>query len=269
MNKFIKPIFFLFLLFFFVKGHSQNLTFSELLNLSKMSYEDINEYLGNKDWRYITTYDGHEQNQKISTWAHNKKEEKASAWFTIILSNEVAYISKSIQYTTFNVKTFNSIKSKMKELGYKQEVSTLNNGDIVSLYTNKNVIIKLTSNPQNDEGVNRYMVYFENITFQNASKQTSLESKAKKKTEEKRIKDSTNAARRIIDSLNSLQPNVTSTLGVLVLRDKPSNISFVRMLIIPANTQVEILNENYGNYCLIKYEGKKGYATKVLLEKFQ
>ena len=50
MRKNIAYLFIVFSLLFANNVYSQKLTLDELFKLYPMSYEDINEYLGNKNW---------------------------------------------------------------------------------------------------------------------------------------------------------------------------------------------------------------------------
>lgn len=253
--------------------HGQNLTFGELIKIRSLSFEEINEYVSAKNWRFNSVDEEAYDTKKI-TWTYGYKssyEKKAKAWITYYTFDNKPNI---LVYQTSDIKVINSIKLNLRELKYVKTKSYTNNNRINSIYENLNykVLIETLSqeavNELNDDLMNN--IYVVTIQKKTTPKKpiTQLEIN---RLQARQAKLDSIEQQRWMDSMivvaeNKLEKNRIHTTGFASLRDKPSDYYGV-IVSVPANSVIEILDENFGEYYKVRYENYIGYLKKSVIEK--
>jgi len=150
-----------------------------------MSFEDANQYLGNRNWAFIALDEPVFGVKQIS-WAYGKNEDVAISWLSIYTNFNM---DKLIRYQTQNVKTINNLKRKLKESGFKNKETNFTENQVQSLYYNNSYELKLLSEPTEYDNTTKYI-----IEINRKPRKPSLSEI--KKAEEKRRLDSIEWARR-------------------------------------------------------------------------
>ena len=251
-------------------SRAQVLSYDELFRLRTKSFEDINEYLGNKNWRFTSVDDNYSDEKKI-TWAFNKQiNDKATAWLILTITKGSSNI---LTYKTANIKTINSFRLRLKDNGYVKTSSKVEEYGVFTEYENVNYIVSINSIPEEDTQVGFYVVRIEK-KIKPSKPMTELE---RKKAIERQIRidsiEMANFAKRWLDSMNLaiekenlIKKNRVYTSGFSSLRDKPGDY-FEVLTSIPANSVIEIIDENFGEFTKVKYENYVGYLPKNIIKK--
>jgi hypothetical protein len=188
---------------------SQNLTFNELITLRTKSFDEIDQFLGSRYWRFISIDESNFWTKTV-TWAYQKNDTKALAWFKLNLNS---FGSNNIIYQTSTTSTINNIKSKMKELGYKSSGTSINEDRVVTNYYNKDYNISLYSVPETDDNPSYYVIeIFKKIP----PPPPPTAAQKRRMAEERRIQDSIEAAEREADSLAAVEASLVPIEGTNV-----------------------------------------------------
>lgn len=134
------------LLFLFIShiSFSQQLTLNDLENIcNKSNWENVNQFLMNKNWEYYESEKGNSEKYSTITWSFEKSyDDKATAWF--YLYTYEGYPNK-ISYSVFNKPSYSAIQKSINSKGYKLENSEIEDNELISTYSNSKFILKITT----------------------------------------------------------------------------------------------------------------------------
>lgn len=138
----------LILLFITNFTFSQNLTFDELISFRKKQITEINDFMLTKGWSFNDTKT-YEDGSKSVFWSYNgQNHDSSNYWLTVYLNEE---LQDGIKYQTISSTTFNSIKLRIKQLGYKLTESRIEDKGLVSVYeTETNKVLLKTMSRESD-----------------------------------------------------------------------------------------------------------------------
>ncbi len=107
---------------------SQQLTLNDLENIcNKSNWENVNQFLMNKNWEYYESEKGNSEKYSTITWSYEKSyDDKASAWF--YLYTYEGYPNK-ISYSVFNQPSYSVIQKSLNSKGYKLENSEIEDNE--------------------------------------------------------------------------------------------------------------------------------------------
>lgn len=137
-----------FLLFSYLTlsiGEAQDITIKDLINIcGKDRWEDVNSFLVNKGWEFYDSRAGSSERYNTITWSYNKSQydDKATGWFYLYAYD--SYPSK-IEYTVFNKEDYNRIISNLASTGFTVINSQINDGSILSKYSNSSYILDIVT----------------------------------------------------------------------------------------------------------------------------
>lgn len=145
----------LLLLFISNISFSQQLTLNDLENIcNKSNWENVNQFLMNKNWEYYESEKGNSEKYSTITWSYEKSyDDKASAWF--YLYTYEGYPNK-INYSVFNKPSYSVIQKSLNSKGYKLENSEIEDNELISTYSNSKFILKITTEKREKDAYSNF-----------------------------------------------------------------------------------------------------------------
>lgn len=135
----MKAIFICLLVFFTISAKSQNITSTEFMKLSKMSFDAINSLLLKKGWRYY----GQSEKDDTTTvkwgflpsyYTNDNIADKASSWFIITAVRDTMQF---FSYQFGNKSIYNGFMNMVKLYGFKKVGGYMQKEMIVSFFESK------------------------------------------------------------------------------------------------------------------------------------
>lgn len=139
---------------------AQKLTLNDIENIcNKANWENVNQFLMNKNWEYYESEKGNSDKYSTITWSYNKSyDDKSEAWF--YLYTYEGYPNK-ISYSVFNKPSYVAIQKSLNSKGYKLDKSEIEDNELISTYSNRKFILKITTEKR-DKSKSSY--YDESLT---------------------------------------------------------------------------------------------------------
>lgn len=128
----------------------QSLSLSDIENIcSKSNWENVNQFLMNKNWEYYESEKGDTDKYSTITWSYNKSyNDVAEAWF--YLYTYEGFPSK-ISYSVFNKPSYTAIRNSLSSKGYKLKNSEIEDDELISIYTNSKYSLTITTQKREKE----------------------------------------------------------------------------------------------------------------------
>ncbi len=147
LKKGKKKKFFYALIFILISAlniNAQNLTLVDLQDiLNKSNWEEVNQFLLNKNWEYFSFKTEIITQLKTITWTYNKSNsDTPEAWLLVYVNNGIPI---KIDYSVSNTQPFTIIEKSMDANGYKQDNSKVEDDEVISKYSNSKFTIKITT----------------------------------------------------------------------------------------------------------------------------
>lgn len=125
-----------------ITSYSQNVTFEEVLKLSKFNLTKVEEYLGNKGWNYAGTSVDYGKEFVVFNYGKSAFSDAAQSF---ILYKEGPPDGRNILiFQLNNVQRYNSIVSRLGSLKFKYYDSKVENGKIIKGYLREGCILLVT-----------------------------------------------------------------------------------------------------------------------------
>lgn len=144
----------------FFNLNAQKLTLNDLENIcNKVNWENVNQFLMNKNWEYYESSKGDSDKYSTITWSFNKSyDDKASAWFYLFTFEG---FPNKVHYSVFNKPSYTIIQNALSSKGYKLQNSEIEDNELVSTYANSKFLIEITTEKREKDG---YSSFDESIT---------------------------------------------------------------------------------------------------------
>ncbi|WPO77187.1 hypothetical protein [Flavobacterium sp. KACC 22761] len=150
MKKFI---FLVLLLSYANNFYCQNLTLDELIALRKSDVAQVEEFVTQKNWTFLSANAPQYNEMASATFTYNKSatNDLAESFLTYAYSDTANRLN--LQFA--NKDQYNSYINRLKALGYDFIVSKVQNDAIVKLYLGKGLTIELTVSSKNENNSTR------------------------------------------------------------------------------------------------------------------
>ncbi|WP_324023730.1 hypothetical protein QSV08_12830 [Maribacter sp. BPC-D8] len=153
----------LLLLFMSQVTIAQSLSLSDIENIcSKSNWENVNQFLMNKNWEYYESEKGDTDKYSTITWSYNKNyNDAAEAWFYLFTYE--GFPSK-IRYSVFNKPSYTAIRNSLSAKGYKLKNSEIEDDELISTYTNSKYSLTITTQKrekENDFGADKSITAYD------------------------------------------------------------------------------------------------------------
>ncbi|WP_433812093.1 hypothetical protein [Flavobacterium johnsoniae] len=148
-----------FVFFGLTQTFSQNLSLDELISLRKKELSEIEEFLTNKNWSFLSAEEPEQDKLGLVTFAFDKSnyDDKAQSFLRYFYSDKSE--SKRIQIQVNKKEIYNSYLTKLKSLEYKIINSKIENGKIIKIYEGAKIIIEIRIATQK-EGLDNTKTYY-------------------------------------------------------------------------------------------------------------
>lgn len=127
---------------------AQDVTLTELQNFCKLlNWQTADDIITKKGWEFHDSKRGDTYEYSTITYAYDKKtwhEDRAAAWLYFFTYNNRV---EKVGYTPTD-KAYKTIKASLAANGYKQLNNEINDGSIVSTYSNSNFYVKIETETQ-------------------------------------------------------------------------------------------------------------------------
>ncbi|KAF2335103.1 hypothetical protein [Flavobacterium daemonense] len=145
---------FIFLVLFFSCSNNfycQNLTLDELIDLRKCDVAEVEEFVTQKDWTFLSANAPQHNEMASATFTYNKSDtnDLAESFLTYAYSDTTNRLN--LQFA--NKDQYNSYVNRLKILGYDFIVSKVQNDAIIKLYLGKGLTIELTVFSKNENNI--------------------------------------------------------------------------------------------------------------------
>ncbi|WP_431244662.1 hypothetical protein ACQ9BO_10545 [Flavobacterium sp. P21] len=152
MRKFI---FLVLLLLYANNFYCQNLTIDELIDLRKSDVAEVEEFVTQKNWTFLSANAPQYNEMGTATFTFNKSNEsdRAESFLTYAYSGTGKANRLNLQFS--NQEKYNSYLNRLKILGYDFVVSKVQNDSIVKLYLGKGLTIEVTVSSKNENNITR------------------------------------------------------------------------------------------------------------------
>jgi hypothetical protein len=143
-----------FILLFFccsLTNYSQNLTLDELVSLRKSDIANVEEYLSQKGWTFLSSEEGDNESLSGVAFAYKKEEysDDAESFFHYYRSDSTDV--RRINLQIFNTSKYNSYLARIKSLGCKLIDSGVFDGEIKKIYQGATTTFMITIKNRKDE----------------------------------------------------------------------------------------------------------------------
>jgi len=130
----------------------QQLTFDQLLLLKSKDLSTVEEFLVERKWSFMGAEEATSESCETAEFAFGQSdfdEDKAVAFFTYV---NCSYSTRVI-YQMHNKTTYMAIVNRIKQLGYKQGATKIEEGGIIKTFLSKAYIVRVrTSTSANAYG---------------------------------------------------------------------------------------------------------------------
>lgn len=148
----MKKIFFLICVFYSISNlYSQNITLDELISLRKKDLAEIEEFVSNKNWAFLSANEITDDKMGKAIFTFNKSiyNDSAECFLTYLYSDTRTRLN--LQF--INKDQYNRYISRLKTLGSQLILSKVKANRIIKTYQIAKTIIQVTISSKNENNI--------------------------------------------------------------------------------------------------------------------